>query len=443
MTKRLRPDDLRKLRQKADEAFTKNDWKKALELYRDFALASPFDVRVTQRMGDLYRKTKQVPAAIVEYKRAANYYVAEGYWAKAIAMNKLLLEVAPDDADVRDQIARLYAKQAERKPEAAIEVAHERAVPFATGLTYGNEIDLDPWGHEPYEKVSTPVHTLGEPVRQAVKIPLFSSLTPEEFVSVLQRLTIRRFPEGALVCEEGDLGHSMFVLSEGIVEVFTRDRDGTRITLARLTGGSFFGEYSLLTERPRNASVSAKTEVEALEITATDLDAIAAAHPGVRAALEQYLQRRMVQTIMAKSPVFHVLDEAERAELSERMTARPVRAGETVMREGDLGEEMYFIKSGSVALTSDRPIGAIAIATLRPGDFFGEMGLLSGKPRTATAKAAEDTELFCLTRVAAAKVLRGNRDVLVLLQSKMKERARETYETLESYAEAQHTLSLV
>ncbi|MCB0309203.1 MAG: cyclic nucleotide-binding domain-containing protein [Bdellovibrionales bacterium] len=77
------------------------------------------------------------------------------------------------------------------------------------------------------------------------------------------------------------------------------------------------------------------------------------------------------------------------------------------------------------------------------GDFVGEIAMLSGKKRTATVKALTDVEVFCLKRIDAAKVLRGNRDILVLLQSKMKERKKETNETLDAYREAQNTLSLV
>ena len=433
-----RKDDAKKVKAKADEAYAKNEWKKALEHYKSFAAQMAFDPRTVQRIGDLHRRLQQTGPAVMEYKRVAAYYGKEGYWAKAIAMSKVILEIDPENADVRRQLGEMYSTQHSKKGE-VIELATTAATNASTDhpLMYGSEIDMDETDVMPLGQ------TLGTPVRDNIRVPLFSSLSPEEFSSVVEKLTIRKFPQGALVCEEGDAGSSMFVISEGIAEVFVKDVDGTRLVLARLAGGQFFGEYSLITQKERNASVMAKTELEVMEITSADLKNIAILQPRIWSVLESYLQKRLVHTIMSKSSVFHVLNDEEREALSGLVKPKNIKAGEVIMRENTEGDEMFFVKTGKVTITSERGASKIAVKELHAGDFFGEMAMLSGKPRSATVKAITDVELFSLKRTDAAKVLRGNRDVLVLLQSKMKERSKETYETLESYKEAQTTLSLV
>jgi CRP-like cAMP-binding protein len=72
--------------------------------------------------------------------------------------------------------------------------------------------------------------------------------------------------------------------------------------------------------------------------------------------------------------------------------AREVRfsAGEVIFHQGDQGSEMYHIRSGRVAVTISRPDGEYPLAELGPGSLLGEMALISGPPRTATATAVEE-----------------------------------------------------
>jgi Cyclic nucleotide-binding domain len=81
-------------------------------------------------------------------------------------------------------------------------------------------------------------------------------------------------------------------------------------------------------------------------------------------------------------------------------------AGETVVREGDSADRFYIIKEGEVAVTRrDRAGREAALATLGPGQFFGEMGLLEDAPRTASVHAKTDLEVLALDREAFRRVV--------------------------------------
>jgi CRP/FNR family cyclic AMP-dependent transcriptional regulator len=70
-----------------------------------------------------------------------------------------------------------------------------------------------------------------------------------------------------------------------------------------------------------------------------------------------------------------------------------------IFEEGSIGDEMYLIHTGSVALTTQRnENGPVTLAVLKPGDFFGEMALVDDSPRSASAVALEDTQLITLDR---------------------------------------------
>jgi CRP/FNR family transcriptional regulator, cyclic AMP receptor protein len=102
---------------------------------------------------------------------------------------------------------------------------------------------------------------------------------------------------------------------------------------------------------------------------------------------------------LAGVPLFAGLGEEGLASLVRGMRVRRFRRGETVFHVGDPGDALFVLISGSIKITLPADTGDEAIlATLRPGDFFGELALLDGAPRSATAIAIEPTETFILGR---------------------------------------------
>lgn len=74
-------------------------------------------------------------------------------------------------------------------------------------------------------------------------------------------------------------------------------------------------------------------------------------------------------------------------------TRRRYRAGDTIVREGDKGDEMYIIRSGKARIYQGRGPDAVTLAILTPGEYLGEMALLGDYTRSATATAECDTEV--------------------------------------------------
>jgi CRP/FNR family cyclic AMP-dependent transcriptional regulator len=102
---------------------------------------------------------------------------------------------------------------------------------------------------------------------------------------------------------------------------------------------------------------------------------------------------------LAAVPLFAGLDADGLAGLSRGMRVRRFRRGETVFHVGDPGDALFIVMAGSIKITLPADTGEEAIlATLRPGDFFGELALLDGAPRSATAVAIEPTETYVLSR---------------------------------------------
>jgi tetratricopeptide (TPR) repeat protein len=135
----------------------------------------------------------------------------------------------------------------------------------------------------PMEPAATPASPQGAVARS----PLFSDFSEEDLVAVIHGMRLLSFEPGDIIITEGDDGDSLFVITTGTAKAFVR-RDG-RQSLAREMGeGTFFGEISVLSGKPRTATVTAATACDLLELDRPTLDEITKAHPNVRKVLEDF-----------------------------------------------------------------------------------------------------------------------------------------------------------
>src|SRR5689334_16680741 len=95
--------------------------------------------------------------------------------------------------------------------------------------------------------------------------------------------------------------------------------------------------------------------------------------------------------LLAEIPLFSNLDEEERAELHSIMTERTFHPGQHVVKEGEDGAAFYVVQQGEVEIwLNDTEGQKVILDVLGPGKFFGELSMLSGETRSATATSAEE-----------------------------------------------------
>jgi CRP/FNR family cyclic AMP-dependent transcriptional regulator len=121
-------------------------------------------------------------------------------------------------------------------------------------------------------------------------------------------------------------------------------------------------------------------------------------------------------------------------------------AGTILFREGDKGEKMYVIRSGKVNISKHISDSDITLAVLGSGEFFGEMALLEGLPRSAAATVVEDALLIEVEQAAFETLVRRNGEIAVRLMRRLSSRLREAdrqIQSLMSRSGAARALSLV
>jgi CRP-like cAMP-binding protein/sugar phosphate permease len=98
--------------------------------------------------------------------------------------------------------------------------------------------------------------------------------------------------------------------------------------------------------------------------------------------------------LAARLGTFARLDPAQRAAFMEHATVRELPAGSRIVEHGDVASSAYFILDGSTTAGIPEDDGYRGLATMGPGDFFGEIAALTGSPRTADVVADSDVSLL-------------------------------------------------
>src|SRR5438105_13164326 len=111
---------------------------------------------------------------------------------------------------------------------------------------------------------------------------------------------------------------------------------------------------------------------------------------------------------------------------------REFTRGTVLFKEGDPGKEMYVVQAGKVNITKRVRDTEKILATLGPGEFFGEMSILNNKPRSAGATISEDAKLLVIDPRTFEAMLRGNAEIAVRLIKKLGERLQEADDQIEN-----------
>jgi CRP/FNR family cyclic AMP-dependent transcriptional regulator len=106
--------------------------------------------------------------------------------------------------------------------------------------------------------------------------------------------------------------------------------------------------------------------------------------------------------------------------------------GTTLFREGDPGKEMFVLQSGKVMISKFVRGAEKVLATLGPGEFFGEMAIISNRPRNANAVVAETARLLVIDSKTFEAMIRGNGEIAVRMIKKLSERLTEADAQIES-----------
>jgi len=398
---------IEQLRNRAKGALLDGKYKKALGFFEELYKADPSDLRTHVKLAELREKTGDTAAAIKDYITIANAYAEQGFVVQAIAINKIILRLDETRTEVKERLKELSS---ERGDDWAIST-----------ITSTDQIKAMDISGKDRAKLSFE------------RMPLLSGLSGDELESFMDSLELREVPAHEYIYRRGEIGDHLYLIGIGSVGLEAPVASGKNKVYSRLVEGDFFGEHAFMSRAEHHDEAMAETDTNVLMIDRKTFDGWVEKYPAIKSTVEEFYRKRVLARILAITPVFEGVPPDARLALSEKFQLKSFSSGETVVSEGDAGNTFYLIRSGHVAV-STRGMGAkggtIALGKMGEGSFFGEVSLLTDKPRTATVTADGDVELMELTRDDFNKIVSSYPSVLKVVEAYQKQRVQDTIKTL-------------
>lgn len=225
----------------------------------------------------------------------------------------------------------------------------------------------------------------GEIVNEHISHAL-AALNYDQLAEVQRRIEPTTIPAGGVIVRQGEPGEHFYILTGGRAEVLVAQPDGRDLLVDRLQAGQYFGEIALVSHGPRQATVRAAPDGPA-EVVALDQEAfsrLVEESPALRDELQQIVSLRHLQARV------QALQEVSREELRVLAAGAPTKVfahGDTIVRQGSLGDTFFFLLEGEVEVLVNRGDREEVIDHLGPGQYFGELALLGNRRRMATVRA--------------------------------------------------------
>ncbi|KAK3842739.1 MAG: hypothetical protein J3R72DRAFT_367652 [Linnemannia gamsii] len=262
--------------------------------------------------------------------------------------------------------------------------------------------------------------------------PLFKNSTPEGIQQLASSMHIRHYHPQDHIIRRSEQSSAMFYVLRGTVKVVSHDNEAT---YNEIKENNFFGDVGVLYRVPRSMDVLAKSRCTIAILSGDDLVKVMESCPETAKAIgyqtqeryQMYLKRRQsisarrtldggsggpdqgrddassdsfaksdIHSAIRKVPLFQSCSSEVIHMLSLKVEPRTYNLGQTIIRRGEIGREMFFVTSGMVEILSDDNLRVLA--RFRDGQFFGEIAVLLDVPRIANVKAVSQVEVFVLTK---------------------------------------------
>uniref|UniRef100_A0A3Q2QF79 Protein kinase cAMP-dependent type II regulatory subunit beta n=1 Tax=Fundulus heteroclitus TaxID=8078 RepID=A0A3Q2QF79_FUNHE len=243
-------------------------------------------------------------------------------------------------------------------------------------------------------------------------ILLFKNLDPEQMSQVLDAMFEKFCTEGEHIIDQDDDGDNFYVIESGTYNIFVKVEGAEKLVGSYDNKGSF-GELALMYNTPRAATIIA-TSPGALWC----LDRLTFRRIIVK---NNAKKRRLYEAFIETLPLLTSLEVSERMKVVDVLSTRVYNDSQQIIAQGDLADCFYIVESGQVRITIKRSRTKkdeeeeeeeVDIATCSRGQYFGELALVTNKPRAASAYAVGSVKCLVLDVKAFERLLGPCMDIM-------------------------------
>ncbi|XP_016358479.1 cAMP-dependent protein kinase type II-beta regulatory subunit-like [Sinocyclocheilus anshuiensis] len=241
-------------------------------------------------------------------------------------------------------------------------------------------------------------------------ILLFKNLDQEQMSEVLDGMFEKVVVTGEHIIDQDDDGDNFYVIERGTFDIMLK-ADGTTRTVGSYDNRGSFGELALMYNTPRAATIIA-TSSGALWC----LDRLTFRRIIVK---NNAKKRKMYEAFIGTLPLLTSLEVSERMKVVDVLSTKVYNSGEQIIAQGDLADSFYIVESGHVRITMKRSKSKnntedeeVEIATCSRGQYFGELALVTNKPRAASAYAMDSVKCLVMDVQAFERLLGPCMDIM-------------------------------
>jgi len=239
---------------------------------------------------------------------------------------------------------------------------------------------------------------------------LFEHDTTEEMKMIIDVFKPQSFKEGEVVIRQGDEGDEFFVVESGklSIRVSVKGKDGNsaEVKVGDYSAGCGFGELALIFGSPRAATITATADCKLWSLERKAYRAMIS-----QMRYEDHLQKNaFLRTCEVSGRSFaQIFDGSQIEDLTIATKVDSYVAGDVILREGEMGDTLYIVKSGTVrTLKGEKSEGK----ELGEREVFGTTSLLKNLPSPRTYKAASDVKVYYLTKNDFETIMGSLQDAL-------------------------------
>jgi CRP-like cAMP-binding protein len=415
----------RELRDKLNQALRRERLSEALGHYEALQMVERNEPRWPHRKGDLLKRLGRPEEAVEAYERAVDLYAHQGFVARAAAMAKVVLGIAPERLDVLERVNLDTARRLHRSTRSAVVTADTEtqlddepatqtkrlsldALPLVADHSAGEDLlrftkppaakhlslDLDISDAEVQDRPPAvdglSERPTAEHLAQLPSMPLFAEVPKSMLTQIVQESRLIDLEPGENLIDRGTTADALFALIEGSVQLI-RETDVDAVVLSE---GDVVGISSLLGNVSYEGDVTARTKIRALRISKLLLDRLVAEHPALGDVLLEILGRRLVATLVRTSPMFSSFNNGARSKVAAMFEVRRANQGTVLLEAGKRADGLYIPMIGS--LTAIRPSGE-EIGNLKLGRALGQHSMLTRSTSPMTVRATSDVLVLRLS----------------------------------------------
>jgi hypothetical protein len=431
--------------QEIQNCLQKRDYKGAVDWFNALLQKDPKNTQIRLRFADTLVLTGSKRDAVKQYRIVADELAEKGFMIRAIAINKKILQLDPNQTDVHEKLAEMNEERssAEKRSSSLAELLHRPEDPFrrsspvmerpappapppsgpAPGLSLEESMAME-FGSDselPEEPIAAPPSYESAGGGFELVVETEASVTPDEPPS-FARETIDDAPPPSeedieIIAVDGSESEPEPVPSFDGIETSAAGSDDIVLEVDEepVEIQSSQDEAFEISVEAAGLEPTMEPEIEAVPLELSSEPMAAESPESLLGALGEDIDS-LIDSIISDVgssamgagpsrepppthiPLFSDLTAQEFIAVAILLSRRVAKVGEQIVREGDPGDSMFIVSTGEVRATVLRGGQQVPVATLRDGDFFGEMAVLSGEPRTATVTAVKATELLELSR---------------------------------------------